>query len=121
MPKLPDYMPAGNEPTPAKPYRLVAAPSRQFLNSTFTEMPTSLRREHRPTARSATPRTTAKAPRRAKPAPQPRGDQSRSMRPDHGAPAARRETTLNRPGTQGARAERRARRQTGRNHPEDGG
>ncbi|MGE3289889.1 MAG: molybdopterin-dependent oxidoreductase [Geminicoccaceae bacterium] len=50
MPKLPDHMPAGNEPSPAKPYRMVAAPSRQFLNSTFTEMPTSLKREQRPTA-----------------------------------------------------------------------
>jgi anaerobic selenocysteine-containing dehydrogenase len=50
MPKLPDHMPAGDEPTPGKPYRMVAAPSRQFLNSTFTEMPTSLRREQRPTA-----------------------------------------------------------------------
>ena len=50
MPRLPDHMPAGDEPTPAKPYRMVAAPSRQFLNSTFTEMPTSLKREQRPTA-----------------------------------------------------------------------
>ena len=43
-------MPASDEPTPAKPYRLVAAPARQFLNSTFTEMPTSVKREQRPTA-----------------------------------------------------------------------
>jgi anaerobic selenocysteine-containing dehydrogenase len=50
MPKLPDHMPPGDEPTPAKPYRLVAAPARQFLNSSFTETPTSLRREERPTA-----------------------------------------------------------------------
>ena len=50
MPRLPDHMPAGDEPTPAKPYRMVAAPSRQFLNSTFTEMPTSVKREQRPTA-----------------------------------------------------------------------
>ena len=41
MPRLPDHMPAGDEPTPRKPYRLVAAPARQFLNSSFTEMPTS--------------------------------------------------------------------------------
>ncbi len=50
MPKLPDHMPPGDEPTSRKPYRLVAAPSRQFLNSTFTEMPTSVKREQRPTA-----------------------------------------------------------------------
>ena len=50
MPRLPDHMPPGDEPTPERPYRMVAAPSRQFLNSTFTEMPTSLKREQRPTA-----------------------------------------------------------------------
>jgi len=36
--------------TPDKPFRLVAAPSRTFLNSTFTETPGSLEREMRPTA-----------------------------------------------------------------------
>jgi anaerobic selenocysteine-containing dehydrogenase len=46
----PYHMPATDEVTPAKPYRLVAAPARQFLNSSFTEMPTSVRREARPTA-----------------------------------------------------------------------
>jgi anaerobic selenocysteine-containing dehydrogenase len=50
MPSLPDHMPPGDEATPRKPYRLVAAPARQFLNSSFTEMPTSVRREQRPTA-----------------------------------------------------------------------
>jgi anaerobic selenocysteine-containing dehydrogenase len=50
MPKLPDHMPAIDEVTPDKPYRLVAAPARQFLNTSFTEMPTSQRREGRPTA-----------------------------------------------------------------------
>jgi anaerobic selenocysteine-containing dehydrogenase len=50
IPKLPDHMPAGDEATPDKPYRLVAAPSRQFLNSSFTEMPSSVKREQRPTA-----------------------------------------------------------------------
>ena len=39
-----------DEVTPQKPYRLVAAPARQFLNSSFTEMPTSRKREQRPTA-----------------------------------------------------------------------
>ncbi len=51
MPPLPDHMRSTDEVTAAKPFRLVAAPSRQFLNSTFTEMPTSLQREARPTAR----------------------------------------------------------------------
>ena len=36
--------------TAAKPFRLVAAPARTFLNSTFTETPSSLKRERRPTA-----------------------------------------------------------------------
>src|SRR5690606_18882611 len=32
-----------------RPFRLVAAPARSFLNSTFTETPGSLKREKRPT------------------------------------------------------------------------
>jgi anaerobic selenocysteine-containing dehydrogenase len=32
------------------PYRLVTAPARQYLNSTFTETPTARKREGRPTA-----------------------------------------------------------------------
>ena len=50
MPKLPDHMPLDRRADAAQPFRLVAAPSRQFLNSTFTEMPTSRKREQRPTA-----------------------------------------------------------------------
>jgi anaerobic selenocysteine-containing dehydrogenase len=50
MPPLPDHMPATDEVTPEHPFRLVAAPARQFLNTSFTEMPTSRRREGRPTA-----------------------------------------------------------------------
>ena len=50
MPLLPDQMPVTDEVSATKPFRLVAAPSRQFLNSTFTEMPTSRKREVRPTA-----------------------------------------------------------------------
>ncbi|MBT8146284.1 MAG: molybdopterin oxidoreductase family protein, partial [Gammaproteobacteria bacterium] len=34
-----------------KPYRLVTAPARQFLNSSFTETSTSQKREGRPTAK----------------------------------------------------------------------
>jgi anaerobic selenocysteine-containing dehydrogenase len=36
--------------TPERPFRLVAAPARTFLNSTFSETPSSLVRERRPTA-----------------------------------------------------------------------
>ncbi len=43
MPRLPDHMAVTDEVTPERPYRLVAAPSRQFLNTSFTEMPTSRR------------------------------------------------------------------------------
>jgi anaerobic selenocysteine-containing dehydrogenase len=50
MPRLPDHLACTDERTPEKPYRLVAAPARQFLNTSFTEMPTSRRREERPTA-----------------------------------------------------------------------
>jgi anaerobic selenocysteine-containing dehydrogenase len=50
MPKLPDHLATIDEITPDKPFRLVAAPSRSFLNSTFTETPSSVRREKRPTA-----------------------------------------------------------------------
>jgi anaerobic selenocysteine-containing dehydrogenase len=50
MPVLPDHFDVIDRPTPEKPFRLVAAPARTFLNSTFTETPGSLARERRPTA-----------------------------------------------------------------------
>ena len=50
MPTLPDHMDVIDNATPDKPFRLVAAPARTFLNSTFTETPGSLSREKRPTA-----------------------------------------------------------------------
>ena len=50
MPDLPDHMDVIDNATPEKPFRLVAAPARTFLNSSFTETPSSLRREQRPTA-----------------------------------------------------------------------
>jgi anaerobic selenocysteine-containing dehydrogenase len=50
MPRLPDHLAIIDEATPERPFRLVAAPARQFLNTSFTEMPTSRRREGRPTA-----------------------------------------------------------------------
>jgi anaerobic selenocysteine-containing dehydrogenase len=50
MPTLPDHPTLLEEATPEHPFRLVAAPARQFLNSSFTEMPSSIAREKRPTA-----------------------------------------------------------------------
>ena len=49
MPTLPDYMPVMNAPDAEHPFRLVAAPARNFLNTSFTETPTSKKREGRPT------------------------------------------------------------------------
>ena len=49
MPTLPDYMPVQNPADEQHPFRLVAAPARQFLNTSFTETPSSLRFEKRPT------------------------------------------------------------------------
>jgi len=50
MPKLPDHFAIIDSVTPEHPFRLVAAPARQFLNTSFTETPTARRREGRPTA-----------------------------------------------------------------------
>ncbi len=50
MPDLPDHMDVIDNATPEKPFRLVAAPARTFLNSSFTETPSSVKREQRPTA-----------------------------------------------------------------------
>ena len=50
MPRLPDHWSAIDGVTEDRPFRLVAAPARNFLNTTFTETPTSRRREGRPTA-----------------------------------------------------------------------
>lgn len=49
MPRLPDHWNVIENATPEHPFRLVTAPARHFLNSTFTETPTSQRREQRPT------------------------------------------------------------------------
>jgi anaerobic selenocysteine-containing dehydrogenase len=49
MPALPDHWGAIEEATAAMPYRLVTAPARHFLNSSFNETVTSLRREQHPT------------------------------------------------------------------------
>ena len=49
MPPLPDHLEVIDAPTPDKPFRLVAAPARNFLNTTFSETPTSRQKEKRPT------------------------------------------------------------------------
>jgi anaerobic selenocysteine-containing dehydrogenase len=50
MPKLPDHFAIIDEISEEHPFRLVAAPARHYLNTSFTEMPTSRRKEGRPTA-----------------------------------------------------------------------
>jgi anaerobic selenocysteine-containing dehydrogenase len=50
MPALPDQADLIEAADAEYPFRLVAAPARQFLNSTFTEAPGSVAREGRPTA-----------------------------------------------------------------------
>jgi anaerobic selenocysteine-containing dehydrogenase len=49
MPKMPDHFDIIDNPTEDRPYRLVAAPARNYLNSSFTETPTSQKKEKRPT------------------------------------------------------------------------
>ena len=49
MPPLPDQMETIDAARPDAPFRLVTAPARSFLNSTFTETPSGRRREGRPT------------------------------------------------------------------------
>ncbi len=48
MPDFPDHWDVIEEADAAHPFRLATSPSRGFLNSTFTETPTSLARERRP-------------------------------------------------------------------------
>lgn len=48
MPRFPDYWASIEEATPEYPFRLVTAPARSFLNSTFTETPGSIKREGGP-------------------------------------------------------------------------
>lgn len=50
LPSLPDWAPLTDLATDERPLRLVAAPARQFLNSTFTETPMARKREGRPQA-----------------------------------------------------------------------
>ncbi len=50
MPAFPDHMAVIDESNDEHPFRLVAAPARRFLNTSFTETPTSQKKENRPTA-----------------------------------------------------------------------
>ncbi|MFC7474798.1 molybdopterin-dependent oxidoreductase [Dankookia sp. GCM10030260] len=50
MPALPDHMATIDAADDGHPFRMVTAPARQFLNTTFTETPGSRKREVRPTA-----------------------------------------------------------------------
>ena len=47
-PRLPDHWEVIEEATEEMPFRLVTAPARHYLNSTFNETPTSIRRQRRP-------------------------------------------------------------------------
>ncbi|KZD04682.1 molybdopterin-dependent oxidoreductase [Oceanibaculum pacificum] len=49
MPVLPDHLDVIDKRDAERPFRLVAAPSRSYLNTSFTETPGSKKREGRPT------------------------------------------------------------------------
>ena len=51
MPRLPDHLAVIDEADGDHPFRLVTAPSRHYLNTSFTETPTAQAREGRPTAK----------------------------------------------------------------------
>jgi anaerobic selenocysteine-containing dehydrogenase len=48
LPEFPDHWAVIEEATDEHPFRLATSPSRNFLNSTFTETPTSKAKERRP-------------------------------------------------------------------------
>jgi anaerobic selenocysteine-containing dehydrogenase len=48
MPALPDHMTTIDDTGPDRPFRLVTAPARSFLNTSFTEMGSSRKREGKP-------------------------------------------------------------------------
>ena len=50
LPAFPDHVAVTDDGDPAQPFRLVAAPSRSFLNTSFNNTPSSVAREGRPTA-----------------------------------------------------------------------
>jgi anaerobic selenocysteine-containing dehydrogenase len=50
LPAFPDHVAVTDDGDPERPFRLVAAPSRSFLNTSFNNTPSSIAREGRPTA-----------------------------------------------------------------------
>jgi anaerobic selenocysteine-containing dehydrogenase len=50
LPAFPDHVAITDDGDPERPFRLVAAPSRSFLNTSFNNTPSSIAREGRPTA-----------------------------------------------------------------------
>ena len=50
LPAFPDHVAVIDDGDPGQPFRLVAAPSRSFLNTSFNNTPSSIAREGRPTA-----------------------------------------------------------------------
>ncbi|MGH7047465.1 MAG: molybdopterin-dependent oxidoreductase [Stellaceae bacterium] len=50
LPAFADHVANIDDGVPERPFRLVAAPSRSFLNTTFNNAPSALAREQRPTA-----------------------------------------------------------------------
>ncbi len=50
LPTFPDHVAVIDDLDPEQPFRLVAAPSRSFLNTSFNNTPSSVAREGRPTA-----------------------------------------------------------------------
>jgi anaerobic selenocysteine-containing dehydrogenase len=50
LPAFPDHVEVTDDGDPERPFRLVAAPSRSFLNTSFNNTPSSIAREGRPTA-----------------------------------------------------------------------
>jgi anaerobic selenocysteine-containing dehydrogenase len=51
MPEFPDHWPVIEAASEEYPFRLVTAPARDYLNSSFTETPTSQKKEGKPTAK----------------------------------------------------------------------
>ena len=50
LPSFPDHVAVIDDCNPERPFRLIAAPSRSFLNTSFNNTPSSIAREGRPTA-----------------------------------------------------------------------
>jgi anaerobic selenocysteine-containing dehydrogenase len=50
LPEFPDHVTNTDDGNPARPFRMVAAPSRSFLNTSFNNTPSGVAREGRPSA-----------------------------------------------------------------------